>query len=300
MNRRVFIKMSVAAMATSVLPWDSVLGEEAKSMVWEVEGITDEKIKELFASIGGVQKLFNKDLSQATVLIKPNLCLPHPAASATTASPQVVDGLCAFLIANGIKKVIIADHTLIATNGFQNIEMIKVAGKYPQVSMFFANEQRLFQPTQINGKVLKSTEILKILQRVDLLINLATAKHHSAAMVSLAIKNLMGLIWDRSEFHTRLDMSQAIADLPLAIRPGLNIVDASRVLLNGGPTGPGPILNDNRLFASFDILALDALVVSRYNFGGRSLTPREIPHLWAAYKNGIGEIDTRKIKVEKI
>ena len=163
-----------------------------------------------------------------------------------------------------------------------------------------ANEQRLYQPVQVEGKVLKEVETLKLIPKVDLIINLATAKHHTATHVTLAIKNLMGLIWNRSVFHTDLDLAQAIADLALVIRPQLNIIDASRVLLNGGPTGPGPIINDNRLFASRDILAVDSIVTSRYNFGGKSLTPREIPHLWAAYQLGIGEIDHQKIQLQKI
>ena len=163
-----------------------------------------------------------------------------------------------------------------------------------------ANERRLFRPTRVNGRVLKTTEILRIVQRVDMLINLATAKHHSATNVSLATKNLMGLIWDRSVFHTGLDLSQAIADLALAIRPTLNIIDASRVLLNGGPTGPGPVIKEDRLFASCDILALDSVVASRYSFGARSLSAEDVPHLWATYKNGVGEIDIEKIRVENV
>ena len=110
----------------------------------------------------------------------------------------------------------------------------------------------------------------------------------------------MGLIWNRSTFHTDLDLPRAIADLAQVIRPGLNIIDTSRVLLNGGPTGPGPIVKDNRLFAGFDILALDSVVVSRYNFGGKTMAAKEVPHLWSAYQNAIGEIDLQNINIHKV
>jgi uncharacterized protein (DUF362 family) len=166
--------------------------------------------------------------------------------------------------------------------------------------LILANEQRYYSPQQVAGKVLKETEVMKLAQKADLLINMPTAKHHSATHVSLAIKNLMGMVWDRAEFHTRLDLHQAIGDLSLAIRPHLNIVDASRVLLSGGPTGPGAIIEDNRLFAGSDILAVDAVVASRYDFGGKAISPGQIAHLNAAYKNGIGEINLNNIKVEKI
>jgi len=269
-------------------------------VVWEIEGTRTDAIQALFSSMKGIKKLIAVNLDRATVLIKPNLCLPHPNKMGTTTSTQVVDALCEFLVTSGVKRIIIADHTLKKSSDFKKAEILQVVDKYSEVTLLLANEKRFFQPIKVNGKALKTTDALSLLPQADLLINLATAKHHSATRVSLAIKNLMGLIWNRAAFHTRLGLSQAIADLALAIRPGLNIIDASRVLLNRGPVGPGPVISENRLFAGFDILALDAVVVSRYEFGGKSLSAHQVPHLRAASQNGIGQIDIRKIKVEKI
>jgi uncharacterized protein (DUF362 family) len=178
--------------------------------------------------------------------------------------------------------------------------MAGMAADHAQAKLVFANEQRHFEPVEVAGKVLKETEILKLLTRTDLVINLATAKHHSATGVSLALKNLMGTIWDRSEFHTKLDLDQAIGDLALAVRPGINLIDARRVLLNGGPTGPGPVIEGDGLFASTDIVALDSIVASRYDFGGKTMKGRDVAHLVAAHKNGVGEIDPEKIDLRKI
>lgn len=307
MDRRNFLKIAAAGLFAKFLPfsgsWSNklLLADTPSPVVWEAQGSPDAAIKALFTSIGGLKKLIPGDLSKATILIKPNLCLPHPVARGTTTSPELVDALCGFLLAGGVKKIIIADHTLQEkTSKISKFEMAKVAERYPQAKLLLANQQRYYQPIEVNGKVLKNTETLKLLQRVDLLINTATAKHHSATHISLSLKNLMGLIWDRTAFHTELDLHQAIADLALAIRPGLNIIDASRILLNGGPTGPGAVIKENRLFAGLDPVALDSVVLSRYNFAGRSLSAKEIPHLQAACKNGIGEIDLGKIDLQKI
>ena len=300
MNRRRFLRINSAALATGLLPFGQIFSYPSKSVVWEVSSTSTRAFAALFSALGGVENLITKDLSRATVVLKPNLCLPHRTENATTTSPVVVDALCQFLLSKGIKRIIITDHTLRDTGRFQNIELNQLVEKYPEVKLVLANKQRLYQLMPVNGKVLKEAEILKLVTRADFLINLATAKHHSATHVSLSIKNLMGLIWNRSDFHTKLDLSQAIADLALAILPHLNIIDASRVLLNGGPTGPGPVITENRLFASTDILAVDSIVTSNYNFGGKAISPKEVPHLRAAYQNGIGEIDPEKIKVEKI
>lgn len=300
MNRRQFLKISSTALLYNFLPLKIASSDTVNSSVWEIEGTDVNAVESLFSTLGGIEKFLTNDLSQTTVLIKPNLCLPHPSPMGTTTSTGVIHAFCEFLTTSGIGRIIIVDHTLKDVTDFQNIELNQVVEKFPEVKMVLANEQRLFQPIEVNGKVLKSTEVLKMLSKIDLFINLATAKHHSATHVSLALKNLMGLIWNRTEFHTQFDLHQAIADLALIIRPTLNVIDASRVLLNGGPTGPGPVITENRLFASFDILALDAVALSRYSFGGKSISAKEVPHLWAAYQNGIGEIDVQQIKVEKL
>lgn len=300
MKRRDFFKVCSAALASQFAMKNETYGDVPDPVVWEVEGVSQEAIPALFDAMGGIDRLISVDLARATILLKPNICLPHTSDFATTTSPELVESLCTFLIAAGAKKIIVADHTLRDAKKFANIELFGVVERFPEVRLILTNEQRLFAPVEVEGKVLKTTEALKMLQRADLFINLPTAKHHSATKVSLAIKNLMGLVWDRSVFHTDMDLGQAIGDLAKVIRPHLNIVDASRVLLDGGPTGPGPVIKDNRLFASMDMVAVDSIVTSRYNFGGRRIRPQEVSHLSAAYDHGIGEIDPEKIQLEKL
>jgi uncharacterized protein (DUF362 family) len=296
MKRRQFFKYAGSALVTKYLPLSSLFAQKTHPEVWELEGESDQIIKSLFSRCIDLKQLINKDLEESTVLIKPNLCLPHRNEMGTITSTAIINALCSYLHAAGINKIIIVDHTLRKSSDFQNIELHKVVAEYANVKLILANKQRFYQPINVAGKVLQSIEILKMLSRVDLLINIATAKHHSATHVSLALKNLMGLIWDRNAFHTRFDLDQAIADLALVIRPQLNLIDASRVLLNGGPTGPGPVVQEKRLYASLNILALDSVVVSRYNFGGKTLSAKAVPHLWAASQNSIGEIDLSRIK----
>lgn len=301
MDRRNFLKSaSAVVLANQLTHISKAMGQEGNSIVYEVDEINSNSIIELFSALGGIQRFIQKDLSQAIVLIKPNICLPHNERMGTTSSIQVIELLCQYFISLGIKKIIVTDHTLQKATDFIDLDINKLDKKYPGVNVFLANEERSYLPTQGCGKVLKNTSVLKLTSHVDLFINLATAKHHSATHVSLAIKNLMGAIWNRVDLHTKMDLHQAIADLPLIIIPDLNIIDATRVLLNGGPAGPGPVISDNRIFASTDILAVDSVVSSRYNFGGKSLSAKEVPHLWASYQNKIGEIELDKITVKKI
>jgi len=299
MDIRHFISTGATALASSLLPLETIFAAEPGPVVWDIHGSPTATVEALFASLGGLEQIMPADPGRAVVLLKPNICFPHAGAMGTTTSPELVKALCDYLSGHGVGKIIVADHTLKA-NTFSRMELIRAVEECPATKVVLPNEQRWYQPTQVDGVVLQHTEVLKMLQRADLLINLATAKHHSATHVSLATKNLMGLIWDRTVFHTQLDLAQAIGDLALAIRPRLNIIDASRVLLTGGPTGPGPVVREDRLFASADILALDAVVASRYAFGRRTLSPLEIPHLAAAHRNRVGEIDPQRIEVRQL
>lgn len=300
MRRRNFIKSGTGALLASLFPFRLLPVSVKNSTVYEIAGDPVAAVKTLFTTLGGIKNLIRCDVSTASVLVKPNLCLPHNDSKGTITSVALVREICEYLISEGVGRIIIADHTLQTADKFEANDIVNYARSRSAISLVLANEQRHYFPQQVNGKALKNTEIMKILGRVDYFINLATAKHHTATHVSLSVKNLMGVIWDRKTFHTEVDLDQAIGDLATTIHPHLNIIDASRVLLNRGPVGPGPLEKPGKIYACTDMLAVDSVVVSDFNFGGRALSAKEVPHLWASYKNGVGEIDLNKIDVVQL
>jgi uncharacterized protein (DUF362 family) len=127
------------------------------------------------------------------------------------------------------------------------------------------------------------------------LINVPVAKHHNLARLSLAGKNLLGVILKRSQIHANLP--QRIADLVSLVRPTLTVVDAVRTLVAHGPTGGN--LNDVRLtntvIASHDIVAADAYAATLFD-----LTGGDIPYVKAAANMGLGTLDLGSIRIEEI
>ena len=66
------------------------------------------------------------------------------------------------------------------------------------VHVLALEERKFFREIKVpQGKVLDRVEVLKEVLDSEVLINLPQAKSHSATGVSLGIKGLMGLIWDR-------------------------------------------------------------------------------------------------------
>lgn len=300
MDRRQFLAAGTAALAAVHLPLDRLFAQAPNATVWECNRVTPEGVASLLEALGGLDALLGREAASATVLLKPNLCLPDDPARGTVTAPEVVQILCGVLARQGVRRIIVADHTLKATGEFARHPLLDLPSQCSQARLLLANEERMYEPVEVAGKVLDRVERMKILASADLVINLPVAKHHSATHVSLGVKNLMGTIWNRSDFHTRMDLAQAIGDLARVIRPALTVVDATRVLLGGGPTGPGPVVRDGRLYASTDIVAVDSVVASRYAFGGKNLEPSDIPHLQAAASGGAGEIDLSRISVRTV
>jgi uncharacterized protein (DUF362 family) len=115
------------------------------------------------------------------------------------------------------------------------------------------------------------------------------------ARLTLGMKNLMGLIENRGQFHSNL--GQRVADLTSLIRPQLTVIDAVRILMNHGPTGGD--LNDvkltNTIIASADIVAADAYGATLFG-----LTGNDIPIIRSAAQMGLGTMDLKNVNVEEI
>jgi uncharacterized protein (DUF362 family) len=133
----------------------------------------------------------------------------------------------------------------------------------------------------------------------DKFINLPTAKSHSATGVSLGMKGLMGLIWDRGALH-QMNLHQAIADLATVIRPDLTIIDATRAMTSGGPGGPGKTVQLDTVIAGTDPVAVDSYAVGITQWYNKSFSGKSVKYIVAASELGLGEIDTAKMQIKEV
>jgi len=131
------------------------------------------------------------------------------------------------------------------------------------------------------------------------LINIPIAKSHNATGVTLGMKGLMGVIYDREYFHEKVDLNQAIADLNTVIKPDLTIIDATRVMTSGGPTGPGAVEQLDTIIAGFDPVAVDAAAISLSKWYGHSFNAKQVKHIKLAHDMGLGEINPDNLKIKR-
>ncbi|MGD0627123.1 MAG: DUF362 domain-containing protein [Thermodesulfobacteriota bacterium] len=143
-----------------------------------------------------------------------------------------------------------------------------------------------------NGKIFKEVQTYKLVQEADVIISLAKFKTHDQAQLTLAIKNLKGLLTDKykKEFHQQ-GVFEGCVDWYGALRPQLSIVEAIYCQEGLGPIFGKPVEMD-LIVAGRDAVAVDA--VCGYISG---FEPEEVPITAEAVRRGLGVADRKEIEI---
>jgi len=300
-NRRDFIKASLGIAAASMLP-KALFGAESKKATGPVvavaRGTKSKLAKGALDLLGGMGKFVKPG---DKVCIKPNISFAANSECGATTTAEMVRQVVQLCLDAGAARVVIFDHTIqeaalcVDQSGINAAVVDK-----EKVSLLTLTKERQFADTPIpGGKELKSAKVAKVVLESDKFINLPTAKSHSATGVSLGMKGLMGLIWDRGALH-QMNLHQAIADLASVIKPDLTIVDATRALTSGGPGGPGKTVALNMVIAGIDPVAVDSYAVGITQWYNKSFSGNSVKHIVAAAEMGLGEIDAAKMNIKQV
>jgi len=126
------------------------------------------------------------------------------------------------------------------------------------------------------------------------LVNMPVAKQHGGARLTLSLKNWMGSVQDRGVWH-RGNLHQCIADMSTLLRPSLVVLDATRIMLDKGPRGPGPLSWPHQIVLGRDPVAVDAYAASLFG-----MTAADVPHIRIAEAMGVGVGDLARVAVEHV
>ena len=246
--------------------------------------------------MGGMGRFVKKGQK---VVIKPNMSFPVPPERASNTHPEVVSTLAAMCKEAGAAQVLILDNPLApAERCLENSGIRETCRPVDDSMVHMVEDDALFQEIKIpQGVSLTKTDVMKDVLKADVLIAAPQAKSHSGAGVSLSMKGMMGLVYNRGVMH-RLDLHETIVDLSTVLKPDLVVVDATRVLSTGGPGGPGKVLRPNQVIASTDMVAADAYTVSSFEWYGRRFQPRQVRHILLAHQRGLGRMDVDKMVVK--
>ncbi|MBW1789655.1 MAG: DUF362 domain-containing protein [Deltaproteobacteria bacterium] len=249
--------------------------------------------------LGGMKQFVN---AGDRVVIKPNMSFPTPPERASNTHPEVVRELAVMCKEAGASRILVLDHTLAGEELCLERSGIRKACNSISKKMVFAlSDDRFYKATDIpEGKSMTSTDIMKEVLKSNVLIAAPVAKSHSATGVSLSMKGMMGLNYDRRVMHWKYDLHTSIVDLCTVLKADLAVIDGTRVLSTNGPQGPGKVLKGDTIIASADMVAADAYAVSIFEWYGRRFKPKQIRHIREAHKRGLGRMDVENLSVKAI
>jgi uncharacterized protein (DUF362 family) len=257
----------------------------------EPEVMFDQAIK----AMGGMQAFVKKGQK---VVLKPNIGWDVSPERAGNTNPKLVKRVIEHCLEAGAKEVYVFDNTCdkwdkcYATSGIE--QAVKDAGG----KLAPGNTENYYQEVAIpNGIKLKSAKVHELILDSDVFINMPVLKSHSSARLTINMKNLMGVVWDRGYWH-RNDLNQCIADYATYVKkPTLNIVDAYRVMMKNGPRGvsEADVSLMKSLILSPDMVAADAAATKLFG-----ISPDDVPYIGIADSMGIGTMALDKLNVHRI
>ncbi|MDR2389900.1 MAG: DUF362 domain-containing protein [Tannerellaceae bacterium] len=310
MKRREFFKTGVMAGVALSLNFDGLQAaldsnatalETAPDLVAVMGGEPEAMLDKALETLGGIGKYIKKGQK---VVIKPNVGWDRTPELAGNTNPLLIKALVKRCLSAGASKVTVFDHTCDDWLKCYKSSGIEAAVKEAGGIMLPGNDEKYYKSVAIpQGVKIKEAKIHEALLEADAWINVPILKNHGGAKFSCAMKNLMGIVWDRRVFHSN-DLQQCIADLcTWQKKPVLNIVDAYRMMHQNGPQGKSAadVATIRSLLASPDIVAIDTAALGLFN-QVKKLDMASVGHIGkgASLKLGTTELSTLNIKRIKL
>jgi uncharacterized protein (DUF362 family) len=305
MNRRDFLRNSaglgiLSGAALSMGKYDQIWAAEARGVEapYDLVAVKGGEAAAMFdkglASLGGMKQFVK---ANQTVVIKPNIGWDVPPERAGNTNPELVARIVEQCKMAGAKSVYVFDNTLSEATRCYNLSGIENAVKKAGGTMVSGKSESYYHPVSIpKGKRLTQTKVHELILESDVFINVPVLKNHGGTTLSISMKNLMGVVWDRRFWHSN-DLHQCIADFPTFRKPDLNVVDAYRVMKRNGPRGVSvaDVVTMKYQLISKDIVAIDAAATKVFG-----IDPKQVKYIGLAEIAGVGSSNIDAMKVNRI
>ncbi len=225
--------------------------------------------------------------SRLPVVIKINVCDARTAETATITHPVFLDALLRHLRESSENLriyVVESDATVVLADRF-----IRWFGYVPVLEKWnaeFVNLSKIKAVSRkINGRYFKEVPVPDILDQPRYFITTPKPKTNPISTMTCCLKNQFGCLpaVEKGAYHPHLD--DVIADVNLAMRPDLCVVDAITGM--GGIWGPafGVPIPQRAIVCSQDPVAADA-----YCARLMGISPRSVGHIRKSASSGVGSM----------
>jgi uncharacterized protein (DUF362 family) len=297
MQRRTFLKALGAGLALGDSTNRLYAGETTAS-VPDLVAVKNGDPEVLFdrgiAALGGMERFVKKG---QTVVVKPNIGWNVSPERAANTNPRLVRRVIEHCLQAGARQVYVFDHTCDAWRDSYRTSGVEQAVKEAGGKLAPGNSEGYFQTVAVaQGRRLREVKEHELVLQSDVFINVPVLKNHGGARLTVAMKNLMGIVWDRGEWHAN-NLHQCIADFASYRKPDLNVVDAYNVMMRHGPRGvsAADVVNMQAQLLSTDLVAADAAAAKLFG-----VEPDTVEYIRLAGEMGVGRRDLENLAIQRI
>ena len=251
---------------------------------------TESFIRDIVSEINVKNSLFS---SGQKVLLKPNLLRGFIPEQCVTTHPVLVEAMCRSLKDFSINNITISDSPALGS-----LEAVaSKAGYNPIKKKYGVKITPLTDPVPFeNEEGVPHLKIAGCIKGFDHIINLPKVKSHCQMDMTLAIKNLFGLVIGKRKpvlhclvKNDKIKFGKMLIDIARHVDPCLTVADGIQAMQGQGPIhgSPYPL---GMVFASQDMTALDRVVAEILKFP-------KVYALEAARLKGYGNYDLEKIEL---
>jgi predicted dehydrogenase/uncharacterized protein (DUF362 family) len=233
--------------------------------------------------LGGLTDIKKNDL----VVIKPNVCYPKNLENMIITDLRVLETVVN-MAKQRTKNVLVVEsdsHSGTAEKRTIGTGVMDVIKKCDAEFLNLSRDE--VEEHKVAGLTI---QIPKTVLRADYFINLPKVKTNSFVQISVAMKNMFGIIASKrkSQFHAKL--SDVLVYLNQAVRQDLIIADGIVAMEGYGPILGKPV-NLGLIISGKNPFTVDAACCHIMGFN-----PYSVEALWKAHQQGMGEIDAQKIR----
>lgn len=251
-----------------------------------------EMVREAVELIGGIEKYV---LPGQKVMLKPNYTADLDPKSGALTSNEILEAVIVYLQESGITDITIGEGCGTVHIGtmriYEKLGVTALAEKYG-VRLVDLNKTKLVKLTDPRftevGQIMVSEEAYQH----DLVINIPVIKTHAQCGVTLALKNMKGIVApaEKRRFHS-LDLNRAIAEMNLILPKTLVIMDGLTGQEGMGPSEGTPVPL-GIVMAGENAVAVDGVCCALM-----SIDPQEIKYIQHCERFGLGSSSLEDIEI---
>jgi uncharacterized protein (DUF362 family) len=306
MDRRTFLKNGIGFSALSgahitgleMLTTNLYGADQSGTIPYDLVAIKGGEPDVMFTkgmeALGGIGNYVKKG---QRVVVKPNIGWDVTPERAGNTNPKLVEEIVKQCYQAGAKEVVVFDNTCDNWQRCYKNSGIEAAVKSAGGKMVPGNTEGYYHPVTINGaKNLTSAKVHELIMESDVFINVPILKSHGSTTLTMSMKNMMGIVWNRGEWHKN-DLHQCIADFAAYRKPDLNIMDAYYVMKRNGPRGVSQedVVTMKSLLISSDMVTIDAAGAKLFG-----IVPNDIRYIQIAEEQKVGRAKLDQLNIKRI